>query len=166
MPKSFELSLESESQKIGQKIGTSDWITVDQEMITQFGLVTLDPDPMHIDPDWCRENSAFGEPIAFGFLTLSLMTHMIHNIDKFNMDHHKQFPGFGVNYGSNRVRFLAPVHVNKRIRMHSTLKAVEQRKAGQLLRTLDIVIEIEGEEKPAAVAEILALWVSDPKSVA
>ena len=166
MSEEFTLTVESESKKIGQKIGTSDWIKVTQDMITQFGLVTLDPDPMHIDPEWCKENSAFGEPISFGFLTLSLITNMVHNIDGFDMEHHKKFKGFGVNYGSNRVRLISPVRVNKRIRMHSTLIDVVERKPGQLLRTFDIVVEIEGEEKPAMVGEMLALWISDPEAIA
>ena len=68
-----------ESLQPGDIAGTSKWVTVDQAMINGFGTITLDPDPMHVDPIWARENGPFGGSIAFGFLTVSLLTHLLHD---------------------------------------------------------------------------------------
>jgi len=145
---------------------TSKWLTVDQAMIDRFAEATLDPDPMHINPEWCAENSPFGGTIAFGFLTLSLLTHLGQDIIRYARENRSAVDGVPLNYGFNKVRMITPVPVNSRIRMvmhpvSSVLKA-----PGQTMQTSDIEVQIEGQEKPALVAQWLTIWVDPGEGVA
>ena len=136
---------------VGTDLGTSDWITIEQDRVNQFADVTEDHQFIHVDPERAKE-SPFGGPIAHGFLTLSLLS-------KFSMDCGFQIEGvkMGVNYGFEKVRFLAPVKVGKKVRGHFKLKAAEEKRPGQYLLTYEISVEIEGEEKPALVADWLGM---------
>jgi acyl dehydratase len=134
----------------GKKLGTSDWVLVDQEMINAYAAVTGDKSWFHVDPERARREMPGGQTIAHGFLTLSLYAHMSETIYAIRGRRR------GVNYGLNRLRFTAPVPAGSRVRLHETLKAAEPIEGGVRL-TLDCTIEIEHETRPAMVAEIIVL---------
>ena len=142
-----------ESQ-IGQEVGVSNWITVDQAMIDQFADVTHDNQWIHIDPARAASETPFGGTIAHGFLSLSLASRFAY--DCFNMA-----PGqvMGINYGFNKLRFLNPVKAGSRLRGRFTMKTVTQRNATDLLRETALTVEIEGAATPALVADWLGLAV-------
>lgn len=148
-----------ESMQPGTMVGTSQWLTVDQALIDRFGTATLDPDPMHIDPEWARANGPFGGTIAFGFLTMSLLTHLLHDAlgSSPNRDAHHQ--GYYLNYGFDRLRLVAPVRTGKRIRGVFKLARRIRDERQRLVSTFDCTIEIEGEDRPALIAEWLTVWV-------
>ena len=137
--------------KIGSELGVSDWILVDQAKIDAFAEVTGDHQFIHVDPE-AAAKTPFGTTIAHGYLTLSLLSVMAYGA----------MPGIegakmGVNYGMNKLRFMAPVKSGKRIRGRFTLVGVEQRKDGGYQSTVAVTVEIDGETKPALVAEWLTL---------
>jgi acyl dehydratase len=139
---------------VGQEVGVSDWFTVTQELIDSFADVSRDRNWIHLDADRARTESPYGTTVAHGFLTLSLLSHL-----------HSQAVqvrgGFktAINYGLNRVRFPAPVPSGSRIRSHHTLQAVEELGGAVQLTWADSV-EVEGQQKPALVAEWLVRLVS------
>lgn len=137
--------------KTGQVIGTSDWLTVSQEMIDKFADATGDHQFIHIDPE-AAAKTPFGSTIAHGFLSLSLMPVLTATADLPRMDGIKM----GVNYGGNKTRFLAPVKSGKRVRGHFKLLEIEEKRPGQYQQTVEYTLEIEGEDKPALIAE----WIS------
>jgi acyl dehydratase len=143
----------------GEALGTSKWITVDQPMIDAFGAATLDPDPMHVDPAWAREQGPFGGTIAFGFLTMSLLTHLMHDALGTVPGRDVLTNGYYLNYGFDRLRLVSPIRVGKRVRGVFGLaqRAVDER--GRTVATFDCRIEIEGEDRPALVAQWLTVWV-------
>lgn len=145
----------------GKPIGTSEWFLIDQARINKFADATEDWDRLHVDPDWCREQSPFKTPISFGFLTLSLLTHLTEKILKDSGELKRDDSGYTLNYGLDRVRFVAPVPVNTRIRCQLTLLESQQRKPGQILQRFSAVVEIENQQRPALTAEWLGLHVSD-----
>jgi acyl dehydratase len=135
---------------IGKPLGTSEWVLVDQPMIDAFAKATGDHQWIHVDVERARREMPGGKTIAHGFLTLSLLPRLgalIYKIRKTSR---------GINYGSNKVRFTAPVPAGSRVRLHQVLKAVDDIQGGVRL-TLESTIELEGAEKPALVAETLAL---------
>jgi acyl dehydratase len=136
---------------VGTDLGTSDWIVIEQDRVNQFADVTEDHQFIHVNPEKAKL-TPFGGPIAHGFLTLSLLS-------KFSEQGSLVIDGvkMGVNYGFEKVRFLAPVKVGKRVRGHFTLKAAEEKRPGQYLLTYEVTVEIEGEDKPALVADWLAM---------
>ncbi|MEQ1538782.1 MAG: MaoC family dehydratase [Sphingorhabdus sp.] len=144
----------------GQLLGTSGWLKIDQNRIDGFGHLTDDIEPLHNDPDWCRDNSPFGKTIAHGFLTLSMLTRFISEITLNALVGTTEGRGFPLNYGFDKIRFIAPVSVGSRIRCLATLCSRSTHRDGDLLR-FDVTIEIDGEEKPALTAEWLTLWVTD-----
>lgn len=149
MARGSQLSVEDYKAKVGQELGTSDWILVDQDRIDRFADVTGDHQFIHVDVEKAK-TTPFGGTIAHGYLTLSLLSAMAYSA----------LPGIegtkmGVNYGMNSLRFLAPVRAGKRIRGRFVLKGVNERAPGQLQSTVDVTVEIEGEPRPALVAE----WV-------
>ena len=137
--------------RVGQVIGTSDWLTVSQDMIDKFADATGDHQFIHIDPE-AAAKTPFGTTIAHGFLSLSLMPVLTAKADLPRMDGIKM----GVNYGGNKTRFLAPVKSGKRVRGHFKLLEIEQKRPGQFQQTIEYTLEIEGEDKPALIAE----WIS------
>lgn len=142
----------------GDEIGTSPWITITQGDIDDFARVTRDPDPMHVDPAWAAEHGPFGTTVAFGFLSLSLITHMSHEAREWK-------PGtYGLNYGFDRLRFVAPVPVGSRVRGHFRLRSAEPRADGGLLTRTDVTVEIEGSEKPAVIGEWLGVFYAPART--
>ena len=138
----------------------SNWVCIDQQRITNFGRVTDDPDPHHIDPEWTAKNSPWGgKTISFGWLTASMLPSMLYEVMRFPLDGDAEKDGYPVNYGFNRMRFVEPVVVDSRIRTRFLLKDVTETKPGRLQFTFDITMEIEGVERPALVGEYLCLWI-------
>lgn len=145
-------SLDDIRSKVGQPIGTSDWIEVGQDRISDFAEATEDRQFIHTDPIAAASHTPFGGTIAHGFLSLSLLSRMAADV--------MQVPDttkMAVNYGLDRVRFLAPVKAGKRVRGHFTLDGAEEKAPGQLLLKHSVTVEIEGEEKPALTAQWLGL---------
>jgi acyl dehydratase len=135
---------------VGQVLGTSAWLVVDQARIDRFADATGDHQWIHVDV--ARATRERGGTIAHGFLTLSLLPQMAHEIL------HVEGVAHGLNYGLNRLRFISPVPAGARIRLHQTLLAVEER-AGGLVMTRESTVEIEAQPRPALVAESLGLVV-------
>ena len=136
---------------VGKPLGTSEWVLVDQEMINKFADATGDHQFIHIDEEKAKL-TPFGGTIAHGFLTLSLFPMLMGKSDCPRPAGVKM----GVNYGGNKVRFLAPVRSGKRVRGHFKLLELDEKRPGQWQQTLEFTVEIEGEEKPALMAE----WIS------
>ena len=132
----------------GREVCVSDWVSVDQHRIDTFAEATGDRQWIHVDVARADKESPYGCTIAHGFLTLSLLGQFYEEY----LTHALPFCGMGLNYGLNKVRFTAPVRVNRRVRPRFTLAQVEDI-AGGLQLTFSITIEIEGEDKPACVAE-------------
>jgi len=149
-----------ENWAVGQHLGTSDWFMIDQARIDAFAAATSDPDPMHVDPAWCAANSPFTTTIAFGFLTISLLTHLSHQAIGWVNTGTADTGGYVLNYGFDRVRLVEPVPVNSRIRAHFTLLELAEVRPGEVRSKYGVKVEIEGKERPALVAEWLGLWVS------
>jgi len=143
----------------GQKLGTSPWLTVTQALIDQFGAATLDPDPLHIDPSWARAHSPYGGTIAFGFWTMSVLTHLFHATLGSDRDHDPAATGYPLNYGFDRLRLLAPVPVGGRIRAHFTCLEVRGGDGKPDVAKVGVEIEIEGTDKPALAGEWLFAWM-------
>ena len=134
---------------VGKKLGSSDWLTVDQKMIDQFAEATGDHQWIHVDVERAKREMPGGKTIAHGYLTLSLLPRLNQGIWRVKQRSR------GVNYGSNKVRFTAPVRVGKRIRVRTKLLAVEEIGDSAVQMTNLNTIEIEGEERPACIAETL-----------
>jgi acyl dehydratase len=132
---------------VGQEIGASDWLEVSQAMIDAFAELTGDRQWIHIDAERARRESPYGSTIAHGFLTLSHVSQLHKQVVQIQGDHTR-----AINYGFNRVRFPTAVPAGARIRVRSTLDSVEEISGGAQL-TWGVVVEIEGQPKPAVVAE-------------
>jgi len=136
-------------QLVGQELGVGDWFEITQERVNQFADATGDHQYIHVDPERAAQ-TFFGGTIAHGYLTLSLLP--VLSSTRTGVQIHLGGK-MGVNYGVNRVRFPAPVRVGKRIRVRSKLLAVEEIDNRAVQITNQQTVEIEGEEKPACVAE-------------
>lgn len=144
---------------IGQELGVSGWKRVDQAMIDQFAECTGDFQWIHVDRERATREAPTGTTIAHGFLTLSLLPVMSYELDGLPDGIHAAF-----NYGLDRLRFLAPVRAGARIRLRTTLVGFEEKEPGRYLMRRSNTIEIEGEEKPALVADTLVLLVARQES--
>jgi acyl dehydratase len=133
---------------VGQEIGTSSWVTVEQERIDKFAEATGDHQWIHVDPERAKDGP-FGSTIAHGFLTLSLIPALAWEV------YTVEGARLSVNYGLNKLRFISPVAVGSRVRAQLTLTAVEDVPGDALQVTTTVTIELEGAPKPAAVAETL-----------
>ena len=145
------LPLDDIRARVGSDIGTSDWILVDQDRIIAFADATEDRQFIHVDPAAAAQ-TPFGGTIAHGFLSLSLLSRMAADV--------MLAPGdlkMAVNYGLDRVRFIAPVRSGKRVRGQFTLDSIDEKAPGQLLTRHTVTVEIEGEAKPALTAQWLGL---------
>jgi len=139
------------NEHAGQEIATSDWLEVTQERINQFAEATDDRQWIHVDPERAARESPFKQPIAHGFLTLSLLSELMRlavSVGGVRM---------GINYGLNRVRFVAPVPAGSRIRGRFTLSGLEEIKGG-VQATWNVTVEREGGDKPCCVAEWLVRY--------
>lgn len=139
---------------IGKETGVSDWLTITQERVNQFADVTEDHQFIHVDPERAKETQ-FGGPIAHGFLTLSLLPHFGEQGCGLGVEN----VGVRINYGLNKVRFLTPVKVGASIRARYKFLGFEEKRPGQILMSHEVTIEIDGEEKPAMIAESLGMAV-------
>jgi len=133
----------------------SDWHTIDQLRINEFGRITDDPDPAHTNPEWARAHSPWGTPIAFGFLTISMLTAMAYDV--FDVRFDGSIGRTHANYGFNRLRLVEPVPAGSQVRAHVTVEDVVPRKPDQTLIVLDVRVEIKGRERPALTAEWLLM---------
>ena len=135
---------------VGKPLGTSEWVTVDQDMINRFADATGDHQWIHVNVERAKTEMPGGKTIAHGFLTLSLLPRLSQSV--YRITHTSR----GINYGSNKVRFTAPVPSGSRVRLLQTLKAVNDIEGGVRM-TFESTIELEGSARPALVAETLAL---------
>ena len=134
---------------VGSELGVSDWLEIDQKRVNDFADVTGDHQWIHIDVERAKKESPYGAPIAHGFLTLSLIPAL--SKDNFRV----QNATLAINYGLNKVRFLSAVPVGSRIRVRSELADAVAKDESTVDLTVRHTIEIEGVEKPAAVAEMI-----------
>ena len=134
---------------LGLEVAVSDWVTITQERINLFADATGDHQWIHIDPERAAKESPFGATIAHGFLTLSLVPYLKGECIEFTG------VKMGVNYGTNRVRFMAPVKVDSKLRGRFKLMSVEQIKGGAQM-VWECTLEMQGLEKPACIAELVS----------
>src|SRR5215470_20158774 len=140
---------------VGRELGVSEWVTADQDRINQFAACTGDRQWIHVDVDRARRESPFGGPIAHGYLTLSLVAATAIELGVIPPDTET-----GLNYGLDKVRFILPVKAGSRVRNHVSLLSAEPQAGGRTLLKLQCTLEIEGEAKPALVAEMLCMLIS------
>ncbi len=146
------LSLANLATFVGKELGVSDWLTIDQRRIDGFAENTGDRQWIHVDAERARRESPYGTTVAHGYLLLSLLAPTA-------LDVYVKPAGItaALNYGIDRVRFLAPVRAGSRVRNRIKLTAVEDKGQGRRLITTENTLEIEGESKPALIAQVLAL---------
>ena len=144
-------SIEEIRERVGTEIGVSDWIGIDQEAIDAFADVTDDHQFIHVDPE-AAARTPFGGTIAHGFLTLSLLSRMAYDVML-----RPETVRMSVNYGFDKVRFLAPVHSGRRVRGRFRLASVEEKRPGQWQFVHNVTVEIEGEDKPALIADWIGM---------
>lgn len=140
---------------IGKDLDPSPWLEITQERVNQFADATNDHQFIHVDPDRAA-HTPFGGPIAHGFLSLSLLSYL--NAQSAVVPENLVM---GVNYGSDKIRYLMPVRVGKRIRSLQKVLEVTEKKPGNWLLKYQVTVEIEGEETPALIAEMLSMLVVD-----
>jgi acyl dehydratase len=146
-------SIEEALDAVGQDFGASDWVTIDQDRIEAFADATGDHQWIHVDVERARTESPYRSTIAHGFLTLSLIPGL--SKSNYRIENAKM----GINYGLNKVRFLAPVPSGSRVRVRSEL--IDAAKVGDTTVDLTVrhTVELDGSAKPAAVAELIARMV-------
>jgi acyl dehydratase len=142
-------SIDDATGLVGSELGVSDWLEIDQQRINDFADVTGDHQWIHIDVERAKKESPYGAPIAHGFLTLSMIPAL--SKDNFRVQNAK----LAINYGLNKVRFLSAVPVGSRIRVRSELADAVAKDESTVDLTVRHTIEIDGVEKPAAVAEMI-----------
>ena len=148
------LTLAGLGERVGQELGLSDWATIDQPRIDAFASCTGDRQWIHVDVERAGRESPFRGPIAHGYLTLAMVAPLAMQIGVIPKD-----AAAGLNYGIDRVRFLAPVPAGARVRLRVVLAGIEPREDGQVVMKTLNTMEVEGSEKPALIAETLALLV-------
>ncbi len=151
-----KLTYQNADEWVGREVAVSPWFTITQAQVDLFASATHDHDWMHIDPERAKRESPFGGPIAFGFLTLSMLSHFTHEAGLW-----PRGTAYGVNYGLDKMRFMAPVPVGSRIRARFVLGAFDERPDGGYRMASKVTIEIEGGEKPAMVADWIGLFYPD-----
>jgi len=149
------LNPENMRERIGTDTGTSDWLLIDQARINAFADCTLDRQFIHVDPDKAAK-TPFGGTIAHGFLILSLLPYFADSIGcRF------ENAAMRINYGFDRIRFLTPVKVDSRVRARARLLDVQEKSPGHFLIRQEVSMEIEGEAKPALIAEWLTMHITE-----
>ena len=146
------LTLAGLSERIGEELGLSDWAVIDQARIDAFASCTGDHQWIHVDVERARRESPFRSPIAHGYLALAMVAPLSMQVGVIPSD-----AAAGLNYGIDKVRFLAPVPAGARVRLRVVLVGIEPREGGQVIMKTQNTLEVEGSEKPALVAETLAL---------
>jgi acyl dehydratase len=152
-PQTVFESLDEVRAAVGRHLGWSDWLTIDQARVDLFAEATGDHQWIHVDPQRAARESPFGGPIAHGYLTLALSNLFLPDIVEV------RGVSAGVNYGTGRVRFPAPVPVGSRVRAGAELTAVDEVPGG-VQTTMTITIEVDGASKPACVIETLSRWLA------
>jgi acyl dehydratase len=142
-------SIDDATSAIGEELGVSEWLQIDQKRINDFADATGDHQWIHVDVDKAKAESPYGAPIAHGFLTLSLIPAL--SKDNFRVENAKM----AINYGLNKVRFVAPVVVDASVRVRSELAGADKVDDNTVNLTVKHTIEIDGVDKPAAVAEMI-----------
>ena len=149
------VSLDEFARLAGKKLEPSSWLEITQERVNQFADATNDHQFIHVDPDRARD-TPFGGTIAHGYLLLSLLSDLLS----------QSWPmpegmTMGINYGSDKVRYLAPVKVGQRIRASSKMVEIDEKRPGQWLVRTAVTVDIEGESTPALIADILSMFIVD-----
>ena len=150
----LSLTRDTLQDHIGQHIGTSPWVEITQDNVNQFADITLDPQFIHVDLEKAAQ-TPFGGTIAHGFLSLSMLSHFAMEGAGVSVEG----AVLGLNYGFEKIRFLCPVRVGKRIRGRSELVAAVETKPNQFRFTQQVTVEIDGEDRPALVAEWITMAV-------
>jgi acyl dehydratase len=140
--------------RIGQEIGVSDWVTIDQSRIDAFASCTGDNQWIHVDVDRAKRESPYRGPVAHGYLTLSMVAPLSMQIGILPKD-----AAAGLNYGVDKARFLAPVPAGARVRLRVVLVGFEPKDGGNAIMKTQSTLEVEGSEKPALIAETLAYLI-------
>jgi acyl dehydratase len=140
---------------VGRELGVSNWVSVDQARIDAFAACTGDRQWIHVDVERAKRESPFGGTIAHGYLTLSLLAALAIEIGLIPPD-----ASAGLNYGLDKVRFMTPVKAGARVRSRVTLLSAERKEGGRIIIKTMNELQIEGEEKPALIAESLAMLVA------
>ena len=138
-------------QHIGRELGPSDWMTVEQAMIDKFADATGDHQWIHVDGERAKREMPGGKTIAHGYLTLSLVPRMAATLLRATKRSR------GINYGSNKVRFISPVPAGARLRLRQRIANVEPVEGNGVRVTSQMTVEIEGQERPALVAELMGV---------
>jgi len=146
-------SLEELQATVGQPRESTEWMRITQDMINAFADASFDHQFIHVDPERAKQ-TPFGTTVAHGFLTLSLLSHLLQPLVLMPKN-----VLMGINYGLNKVRFPTPVPVDSEIRASATLLSVTEPQPGRLLLTQEVIVHIKGQPKPALVAESLAMFV-------
>jgi len=139
---------------VGRELGVSDWVTIDQSRIDDFAHCTGDHQWIHVDIERAKRESPFRGPVAHGYLMLAMVAPLSMEIGILPKD-----SAAGLNYGIDKVRFLAPVPAGARVRLRVVLIGVEPREGGQAIMKTQNMLEVEGSQKPALIAETLALLI-------
>jgi len=147
-------SMSSLPRFVGLELGASNWVAIDQERIDRFAECTGDRQWIHVDVERARRESPYGGPVAHGYLSLALVAPMVMEVGVVPPD-----AAAGLNYGLDKVRFIAPVKAGARVRTRVSLKSVEPQDAGRTLLKLQCTLDIDGEAKPALVAEMLCMLI-------
>jgi acyl dehydratase len=151
-------SMATVPQFVGRPLGLSEWVTVDQNCIDQFATCTGDRQWIHVDVERAKRESPFGAPIAHGYLTLALVGALVTELGVIPPD-----AATGLNYGLDKVRFIAPVKSGARVRLQANLISAEPLGDRRTLLKLQCTLEIEDDSKPALVAEVLCMLVGKPE---
>ena len=141
-------------ERIGQELGVSEWVTIDQSRIDKFAACTGDHQWIHVDVERAERESPYGGAVAHGYLTLAMVAPLAMQVGILPID-----AAAGLNYGVDKARFLAPVRAGARVRLRVVLTGVEPKDGGQAIMKTRNTLEVEGSDKPALVAEALAYLI-------
>jgi acyl dehydratase len=151
-----DLTLNQLGEHVGRELGVSEWVAIEQPRINAFADCTGDHQWIHVDVERAKRESPFRGPVAHGYLMLAMIAPLSMEVGIIPRD-----AAAGLNYGIDKVRFLAPVAAGARVRLRVTLVGVEPREGGQTLMKTRNTLEVEGSEKPALIAETLALLIPE-----
>ena len=154
MPSIPHYTMTTAPQFVGRELGVSDWVTVGQDRIDAFAACTGDQQWIHVDVERARRESPFGGPVAHGYLILSLVAAMVTDLGVVPPD-----AASALNYGLDKVRFIAPVKAGARVRMRASLAAAEPQNGARMLLKQQSTLEIENEAKPALIADVLCMLI-------
>ena len=149
-----ELTISQLGERVGQELGVSDWVTIDQSRINKFAACTGDHQWIHVDVERAERESPYGGAVAHGYLTLAMIAPLSMQIGVIPKD-----VAAGLNYGVDKARFLAPVPAGARVRLRVVLTGVEPKDGGRAIMKTRNTLEVEGSDKPAVVAETLAFLI-------